>query len=311
MIKKDPLDRSSFVSDLHFFTAARVGFRHLLKHLAFDQSEKLLLPSYIGVSVNEGSGVFDPVVECDIRYDFYTVNKDLSINLTDLEEKLTVGDVKAVLIIHYFGIMQTDISLIAGLCRTHGALLIEDCAHTLTSSFNGTPLGEFGDFSFFSVHKILPIEDGGMLKINNSSYRLPGPQKADNMSGEALDILFRSRLGAISEKRRKNYQLLASKLRDKDEIEILYPWLGDSIVPLNFPTLLKYHERESVYFELRDRGVEAVALYYKLIHPIREEEFSISHDIAKRILNLPIHQDISEEDIDYMYSHFCEILRNS
>ena len=109
MITKTPIDKKKCVGNIFFTSAARVGFNHLLKNLHFKDEEKILLPAYIGITDREGSGVFDPISELKINYDFYGLEKNLKINKEDLETKILSGQFKAVLIIHYFGFLHCDI----------------------------------------------------------------------------------------------------------------------------------------------------------------------------------------------------------
>ena len=296
-IAKAPMDQTAFADKLYYTSACRVGFRHLIKHLNF-QGQKILLPGYIGISVNEGSGVFDPIEEYQIEVEFYKIKRDLSADLEDFKARILSGNVKAALMIHYFGFLQSDISTILELCRANKVLLIEDCAHTLSSTHAGTRLGQFGDFGLFSLHKILPVTDGGILRVNNPDYfEIPGLDEKDKISQATLELFCNSRLDEIAAVRRRNYVLLASQLEDLDEIEMMYPQLADGIVPQTLPILLKGRSREKVYFEMINHNVRAVALYYKLIDQINEQEHPVSFDISQRILNLPIHQDLTEEDM--------------
>ncbi|MFX0203648.1 MAG: DegT/DnrJ/EryC1/StrS family aminotransferase, partial [Candidatus Hodarchaeota archaeon] len=182
MISKIQSDKNAYIDNICFYSAARVGFSHLLKKLNFKKSETILLPSYIGLSVNEGSGVFEPVSENEIDYEFYALNEDLSVNIDDFKSKMARGHAKAAFIIHYFGFLQSDIEEIAYICKKNNVFLIEDCAHTLSSKHGGKYLGEFGDFSLFSIHKVLPTTNGGFLKINNLSFRVPQVRGKDRIS---------------------------------------------------------------------------------------------------------------------------------
>jgi dTDP-4-amino-4,6-dideoxygalactose transaminase len=55
--------------------------------------------------------------------------------------------------------------------------------------------------------------------------------------------------------------------------------------------------REKLYFALMDEGIPTIALYYRLIAAITPRDFPASHDLARNILNLPVHQDTSLEDL--------------
>lgn len=51
-----------------------------------------------------------------------------------------------------------------------------------------------------------------------------------------------------------------------------------------------------------DLQIPTTALYYRLIDQIDASEFPGSHCVSKSILNLPVHQDVSAEDV----SRICE-----
>jgi dTDP-4-amino-4,6-dideoxygalactose transaminase len=311
MISKKQADTEAYSDNIFFYSAARIGFSRLLKHLNFEKGETILLPSYIGLSVNEGSGVFDPITENQIDFEFYALNEDLSVNLEDFESKVSKGHTKAAFIIYYFGFLLSDIEKIAVICKKNRVFLIEDCAHSLTSRYRDKYLGEFGDFSLFSIHKVLPTSNGGLVKINNPSFKFPPVRDKDRISKESLEILYKSRLESISLVRRNNYISLAQELEGIEDIRILYPALPEQIVPLNFPILILNKNREKIYYALRNEGVTAVALYYQLIDQIDEKHYPISHRISRSILNLPIHQDIRPDQIGYIAKKLIKVLRSN
>jgi len=273
---------------------------YILKQIG--RENKILLPSYIGINDKEGSGVFDPIVENKIEYTFYNLNRDLSIDMNDFLNKLKDPKIKSVLVIHYFGFVQTDIEQLAMLCKKHDKFLIEDCAHSLLSKYKNKNLGSFGDASFFSLHKILPVKGGGILQINNPEIKDPKTADTDH-----IKLFSKFDFDKIAKIRIENYLYLLKKLKQLSSIEILYPNLQKDIVPLNFPMLIKGKNRDKVYFEMLERGVELVSLYYRLVEQIGQE-YSNSYYISEHITNLPIHQAITHSDIDKMAQELKTIL---
>ena len=71
-----------------------------------------------------------------------------------------------------------------------------------------------------------------------------------------------------------------------------------TIVPHNFPIIVKDGLREKLYFYLLGKNIPTIALYYQMVVSIKEEVYPLSHKISKNILNLPVHQDITFQDID-------------
>ncbi|EJL9428297.1 perosamine synthetase-related protein, partial [Vibrio cholerae] len=53
-----------------------------------------------------------------------------------------------------------------------------------------------------------------------------------------------------------------------------------------------------LYFYLLDNNIPTVALYYRMIPQIDPGKFELSMLISSEILNLPVHQDTTLEDVD-------------
>jgi len=291
----------SLAGNEYLMTSARNAFKHILKHLNIQNTQKILLPSYIGITDTEGSGVFDPVCETNTPYSFYPLNKRLEIERSSFEDLLKTGQFRAVLIIHYFGFPQNDMEWICSICKEYRVILIEDCAHTMHSSVKGITVGSFGDLSFFSIHKIIATDDGGVLKINNLDLGVPEVSVNGQVLSQAtIDQFHHTDFEQIQVLRRKNYHYLLEQLSVIPQITVLHPHLEKETVPLNFPILIHEGKREAFYFKLEERGVITCSLYYRLIDQIEQEQFPIAHQLSEAILNLPVHQDTSEEELDFL-----------
>jgi perosamine synthetase len=134
-----------------------------------------------GLGLDLGTWIWMPVLHCGVEVQaaidagfnigFYRLTNELSIDEQDLAKNL-IDRPGVVFVIHYFGFAQPAIQRIAALCLHHGCVLIEDCAHALFSRHNGRQLGEFAPIAIFSVHKSLPVSDGGALQVNLARLRL-------------------------------------------------------------------------------------------------------------------------------------------
>ncbi|HBB0743046.1 TPA: DegT/DnrJ/EryC1/StrS family aminotransferase [Escherichia coli] len=85
-----------------------------------------------------------------------------------IKEKIT-SKTKAILVVHYAGI-PVRLKEISKLAKENGLKLIEDCAHALGSSYDGLGIGQFGDYSIFSLQAIkhMTTVDGGILYIKDN-----------------------------------------------------------------------------------------------------------------------------------------------
>jgi dTDP-4-amino-4,6-dideoxygalactose transaminase len=309
MIKKKQNLNKEYLNKEYFFPKGRDAFFEALKILRLRKKDKILIPGYIGLSKKEGSGVFDPIKKLGVGYEFYKLNEDLSANEEDFKKKVKIPRIKAVLAIHYFGFCQKDFELVVEQCKKHKKYLIEDCAHAFNSFYKGKRLGEYGDICFYSIHKFLAADDGGIMVINNEKLA-PLKKIKENVSPKTLITLYKSDIEKISKTRRKNYNYILNNINRVKLARPFYGKLCEGIVPLNFPIIIEKKDRNDVYFKLLHKGIETVSLYHTLIPQIKKEEYPISANISDHILNLPIHEDISIKDMDSVIKELKNIIEH-
>lgn len=73
-------------------------------------------------------------------------------------------DVKVVMLVHLYGV-AAKVDEIKEICKKHNAILIEDAAEALGTSYKGKQCGSFGEFSVisFNGNKIITGSSGGMF----------------------------------------------------------------------------------------------------------------------------------------------------
>ncbi len=87
-----------------------------------------------------------------------------NIDVTRLEEAVSPRT-RAVMIAHTLG-NPFDLDAVTAFCERHGLFLIEDCCDALGGTYNGRPVGTFGDLatlSFYPAHQITTGEGGAVL----------------------------------------------------------------------------------------------------------------------------------------------------
>jgi len=91
------------------------------------------------------------------------------MDVTDLEKKLVMyPDAKHVLVSHMRGKVG-DMDAIADACERHGAVLLEDCAHSLGVNWKGKHTGHMGIASAISAqsYKMINSGEGGFLMTDD------------------------------------------------------------------------------------------------------------------------------------------------
>jgi perosamine synthetase len=138
------------------------------------------------MGLKKGDVVLTPAFDCDstltpfrvlgLTLEFYRSDPyTFEVDIEDIKCRLT-PKVKLLHIINHFGIPQPWDSLLELRKKTNIPIL-EDNAYSLFSKYKGRLFGSFGDFSVFSLYKMLPVIDGGMLRVNNPEYSVEIPER--------------------------------------------------------------------------------------------------------------------------------------
>jgi dTDP-4-amino-4,6-dideoxygalactose transaminase len=310
VIAKGAVDKKKYFHPVFTFANARTAFKAYLYGLNFGPDQEILLPAYIGWTQKEGSGVFDPIQELGLRYRFYRVHRDLSIDRNDVLEKISVIKPKLLVLIHYFGYPDKNSAAIIKFARERGVLVLEDEAHALLSDWIGGICGREGNAAIMSLHKILPFKFGGLLVLQDFGEDCV----VARMKAAHLDIPLESSpmdydLLNISNARRQNALKLLELLRPlAGKVDPLFPLLPDGVVPQTLPVVIRKKPRNDLYFALSESGYGVITLYHTLIDAIRCSEFPDSHWLSSVILNLPIHQDVTYETMERMIARIKELV---
>ena len=100
---------------------------------------------------------------------------DIDTRVVTLEtiKKCITKNTKAVVVVHLYGFIISDIKEIAEFCSQNNLLLIEDVAQAMGTEIDGKKAGTFGDFGVFSFHShknITTLGEGGMLVVKDKKY---------------------------------------------------------------------------------------------------------------------------------------------
>lgn len=130
------------VSDVFLFQSGRVALCELLESFDIGKGDEVLVQAFSCVAVANSvrwAGATPVYVDID---------DSLNMDPSQVSKKMT-SRTKALVIQHTFGI-PADITELLKVATKHNLIVIEDCAHALGSTYNGKPLGSFGDAAFFS-----------------------------------------------------------------------------------------------------------------------------------------------------------------
>lgn len=164
-----PLPTALQAQPVAFFASGRAALDAGLPALPLQTGDEIAFPAYhCGTEL-------DAVLAAGLTPRFYSVDRDMRIEPEAIAAVITERT-RAIYVIHYLGWPQAVTPLVE-LCKKHGLLLIEDCAQALYSAecenelenSPGAPLGRHSAMAIFSLHKFLPLIDGGALRWNLAS----------------------------------------------------------------------------------------------------------------------------------------------
>jgi dTDP-4-amino-4,6-dideoxygalactose transaminase len=136
--------------NVRFVTSGRIAIGLALREMDLKSGDSVLVPAWHSPSM------IPPVLWRGARPVFYRLRPDTSVDLADVVGKLD-SSTRVLMVTHYFGFPQPEMSTIRAFCDARGIKLLEDCAHCLIGEHQGRPVGAWGDYAVASSMKFLPI----------------------------------------------------------------------------------------------------------------------------------------------------------
>lgn len=322
-----------------FLSGGQSAIQFIIEDINFKDNEYILLPSYLCPTILYN------FQRKNIKFMFYEINEDLSINLEDIENKTNKYKVKALFFIDYFGFYHSNriIEFLKVIQQT-GVILIEDAVQML---WFGRMKKFIGNYVFNSYRKFLPI-DGAIVLCNKSinfnvikdsyyslikearvkkteyvTFNIGNEKNFLNLFNMADKAYYeRKNINGISDEYKKflnkvnyklikqsridNYNYIYDRLKSFSDVKILFhKELIKDNVPLGFPILI--NNRDFVRNELRKYSI-----YCPVHWDIRKENwtnaFNESKKLSNCILTIPIDWRYNKEDIEYFLGKFISIV---
>lgn len=259
----------------------------------------------------------------------------LTIEPSSVRKAIT-SNTSAILAVHVYGTI-CDLEELQTLAEDHNLRLIYDAAHAFGATFDGRPIGTFGDASVFSFHatKLFNTLEGGLITTNNQSDTEPlyflrnfGIKNEDEVvsvgiNGKLNEI--QAAFGLLNLPRVEEEKAYRAALRDKYKA-FLHGLPGVRLQPdqpmvsrseqyfqICIDPALFGRSRDDIYNGLKSRGIFARKYFHPIctdfdsyrnspIHSVRETPYV--QTVKSQVLCLPFHSGVDEEDIADIRSEF-------
>lgn len=266
----------------------------------------------------------------------------ITLDLNDAERKITERT-KAIMPVHYAsGVGNLD--EIYAMAQKYNLRVIEDAAHAFGTTYKNKLVGSFGDIACFSFDGIKNITsgEGGAVVTNDtavlrkvSDARLLGVERdaekryAGERSWEfdvtaqgwryhlsnilaAIGIEQLKKFPLFKEKRQLLAKLYQTLLSGKTGIELLNQNY-DEVVPHIFIVRLTTKSRDEARNFLSTFNIQT-GLHYLPSHlltyynPDGAIKLPVTESIFSQIFTLPLHPDLSEEDVRFVCEKLLEFI---
>ena len=248
-----------------------------------------------------------------------------NIDASKIEAAIT-PKTKAIMPIHLFG-QIADVDAITRIAEKHNLVVIEDAAQSLACTHNGVPAGHFGigaGFSFYVNKNLGSAGDGGMIVTNRDD--IAEAARSMRIHGMGRERYYYDHLGYTSRMHEMQAAVLHTKLprlpawnaRRNEIAEIYLKEMADCGVqlPVTSPGntntwhqfSIRSDRRDEMQGFLKEQGVDSMIYYPVPIHfhePYRrfgkgEGSLPETEKAAREILNLPIHQHMTDEQAHFV-----------
>ena len=300
----------------------------LLAH-GLKNGDEVIVPSFTFIATaNAPLFVGAKPVFADIEEETFGLDPD------DVKEKIT-KKTKAIIPIHYGG-CPWKIRELKEIAEDHNLILIEDAAESHGARIGDKKVGTFGDSAMLSFcqNKIITTGEGGAivtdsremyerLKLLRSHGRLETQDyfssseimdyitlgynfRMSNITA-ALGIAQLRKADEIIEMRRKNVEYLAAQLKDVEDVTTPKTPKDYYNVYQMFTIRISATIRDDLIKYLADKGV-MTKVYFPPIHltdfyknKLRcINNLPVTEELSSKVLTLPMHPTLTEEEMDYM-----------
>jgi len=259
-----------------------------------------------------------------------------NLDPNEVLEKIT-DKTKAILVVHLYG-QPANMKVFTEIAEDYNLYLIEDCAQAHGAKFEGKKVGTFGHIAAFSFYptKNMTTGEGGMVVTNDDELaeraklirshgqaekylhvELGYNLRTTNMAGAIGRVQLR-KLDEWNRIRNENAEKLSEGIRKIDGL--IPPYVDPRVYHVFHQYVIRVGDefrlnRDELMAKLRERGIGTAVHYPMPVHhqPLFQK---LGYDknccpnaieASKKVLSLPVHPAVSEEDIEYIIESLREL----
>jgi perosamine synthetase len=293
--------------------------------------DEVILPSFTFVATAEA------VVMAGAKPVFADIDPQTYTLAPKEVKKAMTSKTKAVIPVDLYG-LPADISPIREISGKKDITIIEDCAQSHGATYKGKTAGALADIACWSLYaaKNIGTGEGGVVttdddllaektrmvrthgeKVKYQSQMLGTNYRMTEIQA-AIGVVQLSKLPTFFAKRKHNAARLTKSLEKSRKIVLPSKFEDRTSSWYLYTVRIKdttVQQRNKIIQEMHNKGIGAEAYYPTPVHqmPYYKENFGSfnlpeTEKAAKQVLSLPIHPDVTDEQIDTIAKTFLELL---
>ena len=297
-----------------------------LKALGISEGDEVVTAANTFIATSEAitmTGAKVVFIDCNKE----TYNIDI-----DKLEHIIADKTKAIIPVHLYG-QPADMDKIRDVARKHNLYIVEDAAQAHGSEYQGQRIGTIGDmacFSFFPGKNLGAYGDAGAIVTNNDelarkarmfanhgriekyNHEFEGTNsRLDGLQAAILDVKLKY-LDKWTDRRRTIAKMYDVGLKDI----VITPSVMPNAKHVYHLYVIRIKNRVKVKELLAEKGI-ATGIHYPIPLPFLEAysylghkpaDFPFAYSMKDEILSLPIHGDMTDEQVEYVISSLKDIV---
>lgn len=259
------------------------------------------------------------------RVVFVDCNEKFVIDPSKIEKAIT-KKTKALMPVHWGG-QAFDIDAVLKIADKHGLPVVEDACQSIGAAVGPRRAGASGAAAGFSLHPLKNINvwgDGGVITTNSERMRDQlrllrnhGMSSRDEYAFYAYNSRLDSLQAVVGNHLIKDFEWITqTRINNAQRIEkALKPIKALTFPPRSKDERHSYHlyqflaeDRDKLLKFLLEKGIDAKVHYPKPLHlqpaskPLgyKNGDFPVAEAQAKATITLPVHQHLTEDEIEHM-----------
>jgi dTDP-4-amino-4,6-dideoxygalactose transaminase len=259
--------------------------------------------------------------------------RTFNLNPAEVQRKVTPRT-KAIIPVHLFG-QAAPMRELKALSASREIHLIEDCAQTIGAEYFGQPvggLGQLGCFSFYPTKNLGAMGDGGMVVTSDEALakrlrmlRMHGIERRyihelhgyNSRLDELQAAILRVKLKHLAIWNARRVEIAAQYAAGLAQLPLQLPQTAPGNAHVYHVFAVLTERRDALQQFLANRGVPTLIYYPEPLHLQRvyadlggrAGDYPVAENVARSILPLPMHSELSTEQVDYVIARVKEFFQ--